>query len=355
MDQNAENYQDPYHQIALPEQLALEGNVNVDNKPVKLSARYITKEYDMGTSRGDKINAILNPIKSNDKKFWALKGLSFDVFEGDVVGVIGVNGSGKSTLLNILSRALIETTGTLDINGETSLLAVYDGLRENLTGLENIRLKSLMMGATNKEVDKTIDAIAEFSELGEFIKQPVKKYSSGMRAKLGFAIAVHQDPDILIIDEALSVGDATFQKKALNKVREFKEAGKTMFFVSHSLGQVKEFTDKVMWIQHGELRAYGDTQTVTAEYEAWGKWYATLSDADKKAYSNERKESQVEFNREQLAVQIEADPKLDADAKKAALIGNEIGAPLTWFTWIILILFGLVWIYTYYIHGLMGQ
>nr|WP_243284636.1 ATP-binding cassette domain-containing protein [Leuconostoc citreum] len=179
---------EPFLPVSVAKQLDLPGNHNNSEAPLKVSGRYITKEYDMGTSRNEKIQAILNPLKSDKEKFWGLKGISFDVFEGDVVGVIGVNGSGKSTLLNILSGALAETSGRLKIKGQTSLLSVWDGLRDNLTGLENIRLKSLMMGLSNKEIDDQIDDISDFSELGKFIKQPVKNYSSGMRSKLGFSM-----------------------------------------------------------------------------------------------------------------------------------------------------------------------
>ncbi|MCC7668668.1 MAG: ABC transporter ATP-binding protein [Leuconostoc pseudomesenteroides] len=344
--------QEPFLPVSVAKQLDLVGNLNLSNLPIKVSGRYITKEYDMGTSRNEKIQSILNPLKANKEKFWGLKGISFDVFEGDVVGVIGVNGSGKSTLLNILSGALAETSGRLTIKGQTSLLSVWDGLRDNLTGLENIRLKSLMMGLSNKEIDEQIDDITEFSELGTFIKQPVKNYSSGMRSKLGFSIAVHQDPDIMIIDEALSVGDQTFTRKALNKMKEFKAAGKTIFFVSHALGQIEEFTDKTMWIQYGELRAYGDTKTILQEYKDWTKWYNQLDDDVKKTYVAARKQAQNDFNRDQLSERIAQDQHLADSEKKKIARDNAVGGRMPWWNWFLVaggvgIFFYAVYLYTY--------
>lgn len=346
---------EPFLPVSVAKQLDLPGNQNTLNSPLKVSGRYITKEYDMGTSRNEKIQAILNPIKANKEKFWGLKGISFDVYEGDVVGVVGVNGSGKSTLLNILSGALVETSGRLKIKGQTSLLSVWDGLRDNLTGLENIRLKSLMMGLSNKEIDNQIDDIAEFSELGKFIKQPVKNYSSGMRSKLGFSIAVHQDPDIMIIDEALSVGDQTFTRKALNKMKEFKAAGKTIFFVSHALGQIEEFTDKTMWIQYGELRAYGDTKTILQEYKDWTKWYNQLDDDVKKSYVDARKQAQNDFNRDQLAERIAADRHLSDGEKKKIVRDNAVGGRLSWWNWLIAFAGTGVMIYAVYLYMYLGR
>lgn len=346
---------EPFLPIAIAKQIDLPGNKNVSDAPIKVTGRYITKEYDMGTSRNEKIQAILNPLKSNKEKFWGLKGISFDVFEGDVVGVIGVNGSGKSTLLNILSGALVETSGRLVIKGQTSLLSVWDGLRDNLTGLENIRLKSLMMGLSNKEIDDQIDDIAEFSELGKFIKQPVKNYSSGMRSKLGFSIAVHQDPDIMIIDEALSVGDQTFTRKALNKMKEFKAAGKTIFFVSHALGQIEEFTDKTMWIQYGELRAYGDTATILQEYKDWTKWYNQLDDDVKKSYVAARKQAQNDFNRTQLAERIAEDDHLDNNEKKKVVRDNEIGGRLSLWNWLLAFAGTGIFAYAVYMYTYLGR
>ena len=198
-------------------------------KELKVRTKLLTKEYSLAQTRIDKLKTLFSVFQNKVPTFWALKGVSLDVYSGETIGIIGLNGSGKSTLSNIISGITPQTSGELEINGEVSIISIGAGLNNNLTGRENIRMKCLMLGEKNKEIDAKIDDIIEFSELGVFIDQPVKTYSSGMRAKLGFSIAVHQNPDILVIDEALSVGDQTFYNKGLKKMLAFKEQGKTIF------------------------------------------------------------------------------------------------------------------------------
>src|SRR5690625_3737803 len=193
----------------------------------------LTKKYKLYTSQKERILDLVTP-KSYGEDFYALADINFEAEKGDAIGFIGVNGSGKSTLSNIIAGIVPETSGTIQVNGEASLIAVAAGLKADLTGRENIELKCLMLGFSKKEIEQLEPEIIEFSELGKFIDQPVKSYSSGMRSRLGFAISVTIDPDILIIDEALSVGDKAFAEKSLDQMKEFKQQGKRMIFVSQS-------------------------------------------------------------------------------------------------------------------------
>lgn len=170
-----------------------------------------------------------------------------------------------------------EVIGFIVINGQASLIAVAAGLKNDLTGRDNIELKLLMLGFNKNEIKNLEEDIINFSELGDFIDQPVKSYSSGMKSRLGFSISVNVDPDILIIDEALSVGDRAFAEKSLNKMNEFKEQGKTMIFVSHSLGQMKQFCDKILWLEYGRVKAYGDVEDIMPQYETFLNMWKRLS------------------------------------------------------------------------------
>src|SRR5690625_2255586 len=245
----------------------------------------IFKKYTLYNDTRERLLDLITP-KDYGEDFYALTDVSFQAEKGDVVGFIGINGSGKSTLSNIIAGIVPETSGHVKVNGETSLIAVAAGLKGDLTGRDNIELKCLMLGFTKEEIKEMEPAIIEFSELGDFIDQPVKSYSSGMRSRLGFAISVNVNPEILIIDEALSVGDKAFAEKSLNKMKEFKKQGKTMIFVSHSIGQMKQFCEKILWLEFGRVKEYGSVKDVLPKYEEFLKRWKKMSNEERENYKN---------------------------------------------------------------------
>lgn len=201
------------------------------------------------------------------EKFWALKDVSFDINPGEVVGIIGRNGSGKSTLLKVLSRITDPTTGEIIMRGKVaSLLEVGTGFHPELTGRENVFFNGAILGMSQKEIRSKFKEIVEFSEVEQFLDTPVKFYSSGMYVRLAFAVAAHLDPDILIIDEVLAVGDAAFQEKCLGKMKDVASQGRTVLFVSHSMPSIKSLCNKAVWMDKGQVREQGDLETVTDHY-----------------------------------------------------------------------------------------
>jgi lipopolysaccharide transport system ATP-binding protein len=198
---------------------------------------------------------------------WALKDVSFNINEGEVMGIIGRNGAGKSTLLKILSRIIAPTKGTIKGNGKiSSLLEVGTGFHADLTGRENIFISGNLLGMKKMEILKKFDEIVEFSGVADFIDTPVKRYSSGMYVRLAFAVAAHLEPDILIVDEVLAVGDADFQKKSLGRMRDVAGEGRTIIFVSHNMQAVNNLCHKAIWLKDGKVEANGDTQVVVNKY-----------------------------------------------------------------------------------------
>lgn len=259
----------------------------------KVDLKNVYKTFDLYEKKSQKVLNLLSLRKGETKQFMALRDISFEVYDGETVGIVGLNGSGKSTVSNILGGVIQPSHGKVEINGKSSLIAIAAGLNNNLSGLDNIELKCIMHGLTKEQVKELTPSIIDFADIGDYIYQPVKGYSSGMKSRLGFAISVHTDPDILIIDEALSVGDSTFTQKCLNKMKEFQKEGKTIFFISHSAGQMKTFCEKVIWMHYGEIKEIGDSEEVVTNYQEFTKWFNALSNEEKKQHKKDMLGKQV--------------------------------------------------------------
>jgi ABC-type polysaccharide/polyol phosphate transport system ATPase subunit len=200
-------------------------------------------------------------------RFTVFKDISFEIKKGECVGIIGPNGSGKSTILKLIAGVMSPTSGTISVQGRISpLIELGAGMHPELTGRENIFLNGAILGLSRKQITENIQSIIDFSEIEEFIDQPIKHYSSGMYMRLAFSIAIHVRPEILIIDEILGVGDASFQEKCSKKMKEFKTNGVTIILVSHSIKSIETFCDKVIYLKNHKMEAIGNTVTVTARY-----------------------------------------------------------------------------------------
>lgn len=230
--------------------------------------QHLSKKFRLYHERNNSLKAaVMRRRRELSEEFWAVRDVSFDVPAGSTFGLIGRNGSGKSTLLKCLARILHPDEGAISMEGRAaSMLEVGSGFHPELSGRENIYLNGSILGMTRKEVTARYDEIVEFSGVGKFIDQPVKNYSSGMYVRLGFSVAIHVQPDILVVDEVLAVGDAAFKEKSKRKFAELKDAGKTVILVSHSMAQVRNMCDHAAWLDHGTLRAYGDAKTVVMQY-----------------------------------------------------------------------------------------
>ena len=248
----------------------------------------VVKRYSMSNSKKDILFSIFSNYKSREE-FYAIDDVTIDIKKGEVVGLLGVNGSGKSTLLRIISEISSPTSGSVEINGEVALLAVGAGMDLNLTGIENIEQKCLLLGFSDDKIKEITKEIIDFAEIGPFIYKPVRSYSSGMRSRLGFAISINIDPDILIVDEALAVGDAAFVDKCMKKMNEFKENGKTIFYVAHSSGQIRSFCNKAIWMEFGKIKEYGDANIVAKHYDEFLNTYKNMSKEERVKFNAQKK------------------------------------------------------------------
>jgi lipopolysaccharide transport system ATP-binding protein len=240
-----------------------------------ISVEKLSKQYRIGPAKSTTLReSLVNAItfahvrdKTQDETIWALRDVSFSIERGETVGIIGRNGAGKSTLLKILSKITYPTSGAVKVGGRVAaMLEVGTGFHQELTGMENIYLNGSILGMTKKEVDRKLDAIIEFSGVEKFIDMPIKRYSSGMRLRLGFAVAAHLDAEILVVDEVLAVGDAAFQKKCLATMENLRARARTVLFVSHNLAAVENLCQRCIWIDGGQVRMDGETRDVIKTY-----------------------------------------------------------------------------------------
>lgn len=249
----------------------------MSSKNVAISVDNVSKCYQIYRTPRDRLKQFVMPRlrrtiglghKNYFDEFWALRNVSFEVKRGETLGIIGRNGSGKSTLLQVLCGTLTPTDGIVNVNGRVAaLLELGSGFNPEFSGVENVYMQGGLLGLTTAEIDQRFDAIAAFADIGDFIHQPVKTYSSGMYVRLAFAVAAHVDADVLVIDEALAVGDALFTQKCMRFLRRFKESG-TLLFVSHDAGAITGLCDKAVWLHRGVARAYGPAKEVSEAYLA---------------------------------------------------------------------------------------
>lgn len=244
-----------------------------------IRAEGISKRYEIGSrvryrtlreSLSDATRSLFSfrrPRSRTRESIWALRDVSFEIDEGETLGIIGRNGAGKTTLLKILSRITSPTIGQADVRGRVgSLLEVGTGFHPELTGRENVFLNGAILGMRKNEIEQKFDDIVDFAGIPSFLDTPVKRYSSGMYMRLAFAVAAHLEPEILVVDEVLAVGDAAFQKKCLDKMREVSRIGRTVLFVSHNLSAIQRLCDRVMWLDRGEVRSIGPATTQVSSY-----------------------------------------------------------------------------------------
>src|SRR5437868_1016627 len=230
----------------------------------------VSKSYAIYETPGDRLKELLTlGSRPFHRDFWALRDVSFSIQRGEVFCIVGENGSGKSTTLQIIAGILQPTTGEARINGRVSaLLELGAGFNPEFTGRDNVYLNASILGLSKREIDRRYREIEDFAEIGGFIRQPVKTYSSGMVVRLAFAVAINVDPEILLVDEALAVGDTYFRHRCMRKVHELRARGITIVFVSHAVADVKAIGDRVLWLEHGRAMGIGDTDIVLSAYLA---------------------------------------------------------------------------------------
>lgn len=239
-----------------------------NEQTVAIKVENLKKVYKLYDRRSDRLKETFGLAKNKHKDHYALNGINMEIRQGETVGIIGTNGSGKSTILKIITGVLNPTEGKVTTNGRISaLLELGAGFNMEYNGIENVYLNGTMMGFSDKEIEERLPKILEFADIGDYVYQPVKTYSSGMFVRLAFAVAINIDPEILIVDEALSVGDVFFQAKCYRKFEEFKEMGKTIIFVSHDLSSISKYCDRVYLLNKGDLLGQGSPRDMIDAYK----------------------------------------------------------------------------------------
>ena len=244
--------------------------MSFDNAKLAISSQNLGKQYVLGASPYQRLWQLLLGSSSNLSHFSALSGVDINIAQGESIGIIGQNGAGKSTLLQLLCGTLTPSTGQLEVNGQVAaLLELGAGFNQDFTGRENILFSAALYGMQALHIEKHLQEIIDFADIGEFIDQPVRTYSSGMYVRLAFAIATSVKPDILVIDEALSVGDGAFSRKSFDRIMQLKESGVTLLFCSHSLFQEESLCSRCIWLHQGQVMAQGPSAEVIAKYNDW--------------------------------------------------------------------------------------
>lgn len=251
-----------------------DGGDKMTNNDIMIKAANVSMRFNLGIEKGFSVKQYFVDLfsgkrkKKENKEFWALKDVDFEVKRGEVIGFIGSNGAGKSTLLKVVAGVMKPTKGKIEVKGNVCpMIELGAGFDSDLTARENIYLNGSILGYSKDFIDKKFDEIVEFSELRDFLEVPVKNFSSGMVARLAFSVATIVDPEILIVDEILSVGDLAFQQKSEEKMRSMIGGGTTVLYVSHSVKSIKSLCDKVVWLDHGKVIEIGDPKEVCQKYE----------------------------------------------------------------------------------------
>ncbi|MBS1835606.1 MAG: ABC transporter ATP-binding protein [Acidobacteria bacterium] len=290
-----------------------------------ISFQGVSKAYSVYETAGDRLKELLTFNRlSFHRDFWALRDVSFEVERGQTFCIVGENGSGKSTLLQIVAGILQPTSGVVQVNGRVSaLLELGSGFNPEFSGRDNVYMNGAILGLSAKEMDAKYQDILDFAEIGDFIHQPVKTYSSGMGVRLAFSVAIHVDPDILLVDEALAVGDIYFRQRCMRKVHELRARGVTILFVSHATGDVKALGDRAMWLDHGQVRDLGDTERVVSGY------LAAMTSKDS-AYI-EHKKTEIDHDREAIVAPEVEEHLPNVDGRhgdgRAQVLGISINDP----------------------------